>query len=194
MRRTIIGTLALAALLAVAAPASAATKRERERICAKRGVTAAKSPSARVFEVDRDGDHTLYGCLRAGGRLRVLATWFSCGCSVGDENAPDAALHAGVFVALTHFPSCGPFPCESGPSYSLRNLRSGRAVSPQGTVSQVVAGRGFYAYEDGRVVRVRGGTEEVLDAGPGIEPGSLAIAGRRLYWTRDGQPLSSALP
>ena len=64
---------------------------------------------------------------------------------------------------------------------------------PAGPVSQVVAGRGFYAYEDGRVVRVRGATEEVLDAGPGIEPGSLAIAGRRLYWTRDGLPLSSAL-
>jgi len=188
-----VATLALALILCAGAaqPAGAAGKRERERICAKRGATAASSATARVFEVDRDGDHTLYGCLRAGGRLQSLASWFSCGCSVGDSPAPGVELHAGVFVALTHYPSCGPFPCETGPSYTLSNLRSKRTVSPQGPVSQVEAGRGFYAYEDGRVVRVRRGAERVLDAGPGIEPGSLAIAGRRLYWTRDGQPHSA---
>jgi hypothetical protein len=191
--RRIIGTLALAALLGAGAaqPAGAAGKRERERICAKRGATAAASATARVFEVDRDGDRTLYGCLRAGGRLQALARWFSCDCSVGDDPAPGVALLAGRFVALTHHPSCGPFPCETGPSYTLHNLRSGRAVSPQGPVSQVVPGEGFYAYEDGRVVLVRGGAERVVDAGPGVEPGSLAIAGRRLYWMRDGLPQSA---
>ena len=191
--RRIIGTLALAALLAAAAaqPAGAAGKRERERICAQRGATAAASPAARVFEVDRGGDHTLYGCLRAGGRLQKLAAWFSCECSVGDEIAPGVELLAGRFVALTHYPSCGPFPCETGPSYTLRNLRSRRTVLPQGPVSQVVAGQGFYAYEDGRVVLVRGASERVVDAGPGVEPGSLAIAGTRLYWTRDGLPQSA---
>ncbi len=191
MPRALIPAL-LVLLLVAAAPAGAATK--RERICAHRGVTAASSASARVFEVDRGGDRTLYGCLRAGGRLRVLASWFSCDCSVGDATAPGVDLHAGVFVALTHHPSCGPFPCRNPASYTLRNLRSGRSVAPAGPVSQVARGRGWFAYEDGRVVRVHGGREEVLDAGPGVEPGSLAVAGRRLYWTSGGQPFSSALP
>ena len=69
-----------------------------------------------MFSVDRGGDHTLYGCLRAGGRLQALTSWYSCDCSVGDESAPAVALRAGYFVALTHYPSCGPFPCEAGPS------------------------------------------------------------------------------
>ena len=182
---------ALAALLA-GAPAQAAT--HRERVCAQRGITAASSASARVFEVDRGGDRTLYGCLRRGGRLRTLASWFSCDCSVGDETAPSAELIAGVFVELTHHPSCGPFDCEAGPSYALRNLRSGRTAAPVGPVSQIERGTGWFAYADERVVRVRSREETVLDPGPGVEPGSLAIAGRRLYWTARGLPFSSALP
>jgi hypothetical protein len=184
--------LLLLIMLALPAVAPAATKQERRRVCAERGFTVASTASARVFEVDRDGDHALYGCLRANGRLRLLASWFSCDCSVGDDPAPSAELLAGRFVALTRYPSCGPFPCETGPTYSLRNLRSGRAVAPQGPVSQVERGQGFFAYADGRVVIVDGRRERVVDAGPGVEPGSLAVAGRRLYWMRDGQPRSVA--
>ena len=186
MRRA-IGLLLLLGL-ALPATAAAATKQERRRVCAERGVTVASTASARVFEVDRDGNRALYGCLRATGRLRLLASWYSCDCSVGDDPAPAAELLAGRFVALTRYPSCGPFPCETGPTYALRNLKSGRGVAPLGPVSQVEAGRGFYAYADGRVVIVLGGRERIADAGPGVELGSLAIAGTRVYWMRDGQP------
>ena len=147
-----------------------------------------RSATARVFETDRGGDRTLYACLRRGGRLQALASWFSCDCSVGDDTAPSVELLTGHFAVVTHYPSCGPFPCEASTTYTLRNLRSRREVTPQGDVWQVVTGRGFFAYDDGRVVRVRGGREEVLDAGPGIEHFSLAVAGLRLYWIRDGQP------
>jgi hypothetical protein len=188
MRRVIFLTL----LLALAAPATADAATKRERICAKRGATVARSAAARVFEVNRADYRTLYGCLRRGGKLQPLAAWYSCECSVGDEIAPDAKLLAGHFVALTHYPSCGPFPCEAPVTYRLRNLRSQRTVAPQGAVWQVVTGRGFFAYEDGRVVQVRGGEERVVDAGPGIEHFSLATAGRRLYWMRDGAPQSVA--
>jgi hypothetical protein len=111
---------------------------------------------------------------------------------VGDDPAPGVELLAGRFVSLTHYPSCGPFPCETPTTYSLRNVRSGREVAPQGHVRQVVTGPGFFAYEDGRVVIVRGEAEHVADAGPGIEHFSLAVAGRRLYWMRDGVPRSVA--
>jgi hypothetical protein len=186
MRRVLPVLLLLS--LALPAVAAADTKAERRKICAKRGATVASSGSARVFEVDREGDRSLYGCLRGTGRLQLLASWFSCECSVGDDPAPSAELHAGRFVAISQPPSCGPFPCETPTTYTLRNLRSGREVHPLGPVSQVEAGEGFYAFSDGRVVLVRGGRERVVDAGPGIEPGSLAIAGRRLYWMRDGVP------
>ena len=188
MRRTLLLTILL--VLAVPAAADAATK--QERICAKRGATVARSATARVFEVNRSDQRTLYACLRRGGGLQALASWFSCECSVADEPAPAAELLAGHFVAVTHYPSCGPFPCEATTTYTLRNLRSRREVAPQGDVWQVVTGPGFFAYDDGRVVRVRGGREEVLDAAPGIEHFSLAVAGLRVYWMRDGAPQSVA--
>jgi hypothetical protein len=177
-------------LLLVPATADAATK--RERTCAQRGATVERSATARVFEVNRDDTHVLYGCLRAGGRLQELASWYSCDCSVGDDVAPGVELLAGHFVVITNYPSCGPFPCETPTTYTLRNLRSRRDFAPQDDVWQVVTGAGFFAYEDGRVVVVRGGVEQVIDAGPGIEHFSLATAGGRLYWMRDGLPQSVA--
>jgi hypothetical protein len=179
-------------LVTLAAPATADAASRQERICAERGATVARSSVARVLEVNRNDQHTLYACLRRGGRLQELASWFSCECSVGDDTPPGVALLAQRFVLVTRYPSCGPFPCDLPISYTLRNLRSKRDFAPLGDVSQVVTGDGFFAYEDGRVVDVRGGVERVVDAGPGIERASLAAAGRRLYWMRDAVPQSVA--
>jgi hypothetical protein len=77
----------LACLLLLAAwgrPAGAATKKERQRICAKRGFTHASSKVARVFEVDRDGDRSLYGCMRSNGRLQLLSRWYEVQDDVGE--------------------------------------------------------------------------------------------------------------
>ena len=190
MRRALL----LLPVLLLLAPASADAATKRERTCAKRGVTVERSATARVFEVDRGGDRTLYACMRRGGRLQPLASWFSCDCSVGDDPAPGVALLSGRFVVVTHFPSCGPFPCEASTTYTLRNLRSRREVHPQGDVWQVVTGPGFFAYEDGRVVVVRAGREQVVDAGRGIEHFSLAAARNRLYWmSASGAPQSAVV-
>jgi hypothetical protein len=32
-----------------------------------------------------------------------------------------------------------------------------------------------------------------LDAGAGIDPGSLALSGKRIYWLKDGQPITATL-
>ena len=95
MRRALLPLACLLLLAACAQPAAAATKKERQRICAKRGFTEASSAVARVFEVNRGGDHSLYGCMRSNGRSQLLSCWFSCECSVGDQIAPDVELHAG---------------------------------------------------------------------------------------------------
>jgi hypothetical protein len=196
MRSALIPIACLLAVVATAQPAAAATRKERQRICAKRGVTVASSRWARVFVVDRGGNQSMYGCMRAGGRLQLLSRWFSCGCSVGDDPDPDAQLHAGRFVELTEYASCGPDPeprC-GGSSVSLRDLRTRREASAQDAVGQVVAGSGgAFAFYDGRVVVVDGGGQRVLDEGPGVEDGSLAFARTQLYWTRDGQPFSAPL-
>ena len=159
--------------------------------CAQRGVTVAASSVARVFETDRDGDRALFACLRGTGRLQRLATWFSCDCSVGDDPAPSARLFAGRFVALEIPPSCGPLPCLGDVTVRLRDLRTRVEVRPTGPVTEVVRGRGFFVFGDGRVVIVRGGRERIVDEGP-VEPRSIAVAGRRVYWTRDGVPRSVA--
>lgn len=41
--------------------------------------------------------------------------------------------------------------------------------------------------------RFDGTTSSVLDSGPGLVNGSLALAGATLYWTKDGQPRSAQL-
>jgi hypothetical protein len=183
--------LLIIAFLAAAADTAAASEKDRRRACAKQGVTVASSTAARVFEVSRGGEHTLYACLRATGRRQSLASWYSCECSVADEPEPNVELLAARFVLVTEYPSCGPFECDSSPTYTLRDLRSRREVHPRDDVWQVVTGQGFFAYEDGRVVVVRGRRERVVDDGPGVEHFSLAVAGDRLYWMRDGLPQSA---
>jgi hypothetical protein len=192
MKRTAIPLACLLLLAAWAQPAAAATKKERQRICAKRGVTYASSQVARVFEVDRDGDRSLYGCMRANGRLQLLSAWYSCDCSIGDQTAPDAELHAGRFAEVTEYESCGPVPDPScgGSSATLRDLRARRDYDVQDDVGEVVARGGTFAYADGRVVLVRRRVATVVDAAGGTD---LALGRARLYWMRDGMPQSAPL-
>ena len=192
MRRALLPLACLLLLAGWAQPAAAATKKERQRICAKRGVTQASSPAARVFVVSRDFDHSLYGCMRSNGRLQLLSSWYSCDCSVGDEIAPDVELHAGRFAEVTEFVECGPVPDPScgGSSATLRDLRGRRSYSVQDEVAEVVARGGTFAYADGRVVLVRRRAATVVDPLAGTE---LALARTRLYWMRDGQPYSAPL-
>lgn len=193
MRRAVLPIALLLALGASSAPADAATK--KERVCAKRGFTVASSKAARVFEVDRQGDRAMYGCLRSGGRLQLLSSWFSCDCSVGDEIAPDVELHSRRFAEVTEYESCGPVPEPTcgGSSTSVRDLKARRDHPAAGDVTQLIARGRAFAYLDGRVVLVDGGGRRVADPGPEIEDGSLAFARTRLYWTRAGQPFSAPL-
>jgi hypothetical protein len=193
MTRAVLPLACLLLLVAYARPAAAATQKERQRICAKRGFTVASSKAARVFEVDRQGDRSLFGCLRSNGRLQLLSSWFSCDCSTGDDPAPDAELHALRFVEVTEHESCGPVPDPScgGSSTTLRDLRGRRSYPVQDEVGEVVARGGTFAYADGRVVLVRRKAATVVDALPGTE---LALGRTRLYWIGSrGLPYSAPL-
>jgi hypothetical protein len=182
--------LAAAALLALAAPAEAA----KSRRCEHQGFTMEKSAQVRVFATDHEGDQALYACWRADGRRQLLTSWFSCDCSVGDGPPPFTELHAGRYVEVGIPENCGPYPApDCGAVHtSLRDVKTRVEVGTESDVTDVVKlGARRFAYVDGRVVVVRGTAQEVLDPGPGIEPGSLAAAGQRLYWVRGGVPFTA---
>jgi hypothetical protein len=191
MRSLVVALLVLAPLLTVAVSDAAAKPRPR---CERQGITVEKSPQVRVFATDHDGDQALYACWRPDGRRQLLASWFSCDCSIGDAPAPFTELHAGRYIEVTVPANCGPYPAPGcgGATISLRDVKTRVEVDPAGDVIDVVKlGARRFAYADGRVVVARGTAQEVLDPGPGIEPGSLAAAGQRLYWMRGDAPFTA---
>ena len=156
---------------------------------------SAASATARVFEVDRGGDRTLYGCLRATRAAAGCSRrWFSCDCSVGDDPAPGVELLAGRFVALTHYPSCGPFPCETRPDvHAAQPALEARG----GAAGPGLAGRGRPGLLRlrGRPRRARARRRRAGASTPGraSSPARSRSPARRLYWTSRGPPFSSAL-
>lgn len=188
-----------AAALTAAAPAHAASS--RSTACVPRGASIVEANAqATVFAIDRDDQFTLYGCAGVGAKRRALATWFDCGCSRGDEPAPSVWL-AGRVAAVNRW-SCDPSaPTESCAgatrSVSLKSGRRLRAVDSPGEVEELVLRRdgAFALVRGGAVVAATSGGEEVLEPGPGYEPGSIALSvgGRRVYWTRGGVARSALL-
>jgi len=198
----------LLVLALAAAPASAQVQAQARpatagaTACAAGGsVTVARGVQARVYVRAQRGDgdrHELVGCLLGSGRKLLLDSWFSCGCSRGDESAPQVWLR-GTVVAINRY-GCPPGP-ELGPcvgrvrSVALRSGRTLREVETGGLIGQLVLGeRGAFALSvDGAVRKADADGVATLDRGPGVEDGSLALAGPLLYWTRDGAPHSARL-
>jgi hypothetical protein len=198
--------LPLLALLALAGPAQAKARPHRAAAatCAARGsTTVALDPQARVYVRSQRGDadqHELIGCLLASGRSVRLNGWFDCGCSRGDESGPQLWLR-GTVVAINRF-SCPPDPllggCVGGArTFDLRTRRTLREASTGTAISALAIGpRGAFAYvsSGGAVVKSdASGEDVVLDPGPGIDLGSLAVGGAWVYWVRDGAPHGAQL-
>lgn len=209
-QRRAVGTILALALLVLCAfavlsgPASAKESLGRApSLCGvKNSTTVAVSAKARVYERSRRGDsdeHVLVGCLLGSGRRLALETWFDCGCSRGDESRPQVWLR-GTVVAINRFscpPDPGLGPC-SGRAHTvdLRTSRTLREAQSGDVVSDLVLGaRGAFVLLriGGAVVKSDAEGEGVLDPGPRVELGSLALAGSRVYWTRDGAPRSALL-
>jgi hypothetical protein len=206
MRPTFLLLSACCALLVPAASASAA-KTQPHRApapCAAKGsVTVALNPQARVYVRSERGDedqHVLVGCLLRSGQSVELASWFSCGCSRGDESAPQVWLRARI-VAINRY-SCPPDPLLGGCVGSARtvSLRTGetlRRASTGTAVAALVQGpRGAFAYisSGGAVVKSdETGETVVLDAGAAVDVDSLAVVGARVYWLRGSAAQTAVL-
>ena len=182
-------------VLCLLLPASAAAAVPAERPCvASRSTTVVKSLQARVYV--RGGDNeVLVGCNRVSGRRTVLARGFSCECSIADEPDPQVWL-AGRHVAVNQY-FCPPDASPCSGSMRVFDLRSGRAlygvitgalidlvIKPNGSIGYLL-GQQLYRYDS------RG--RQLLDEGPGIDGGSLAVNRTRLYWLHDNVPRTAPL-
>lgn len=191
MRPSRLAPLALCLLV----PAPAAASQPPAKPCVARGsATVAKSLQARIYERGED-DRVLIGCNRRNGRRSVLARWFSCGCSIADEPDPQVWL-AGRHVAVNQY-FCPPdaSPCRG--SLRVFDLRTGRGtydavtgalidlvIKPNGSIGYLL-GQQLYRFDS------RGPT--LLDEGPGIDGGSLAVNRTRLYWLHDNMARTASL-
>jgi hypothetical protein len=212
-----VNMLAIAAMVAavstfaMAGAASAGTPRDR---CASAGSrTLAANEHARVFVKRR----VVSACGYRTGRTRRLGRQVSAQCSglEGCEGTTQVVL-AGRYVAYDAFASD-----RNGATSALivfdvvRRRQSVRWISPEPTPQQpvrttitdlVLTSRAELAWiatssnraqppgEATQVMADTDGTDRVLDEGPSVDAGSLALsANARVYWTNAGQPRSTSL-
>ncbi len=205
MSRT-VALAAIAVSLLVAAPATA--KPHRTKACAgERGEQILKVESGRIVLTKDDVGDDIYASPYTyrfcRGKKEVRAMESSDGSTT---IALTASTHRYMALALTYHSSACEKYNQGGPndecySYVLYSfdMRTGRrrafAQSQAAPRSLVLVPEGWVAWADGAGVSARiNGETRVLDAGPGVDPASLAAAGATVTWTRaDGTPGSAQL-
>lgn len=181
---------------AALAPGAAAGKPQGKTCVARGAATVAQSLQARIYERGAD-NHVMVGCNRRNGRRTVLARWYNCGCSIGDQEAPQVWL-AGRHVAVNQY-SCSPIdpmaPCQG--ELDVFDLRTGRVryrADTGGFIGLVIKPNGSVGYVRGpQLFRIDSRGSALLDEGPGIDSNSLAVNRTRLYWLHDNLPRTAPL-
>jgi hypothetical protein len=199
-RRIMPGVLAVAALLMSSSPAAAGTSDDR---CSRKGSrTIQATEAARVYlEKGR-----FFGCLnRTGKRVLLGADGRRCRdfCS-----GVTSVLLTGRFVAVVRITSSRSSIATSVALADLRTRRSRElwfSGSPEaqtyarvesltansaGTVAWISSAETPGAGGQAKTFEVHlstGGSDRVLESGTAIEPDSLALGGRHLFWFSNGQ-------
>ena len=199
MRTAGAALLAVLALLALGAPPAAARK---ESTCARKGsdtITATKT--VRIFRAAGDGD--VFGC--AYGRRPVLLNQFESETTAADRFAV-AGTRVGYAVQSCDRYSSSADGCQVDINVADLRARRVRAAASYpgvgGIVSLVLSRSGslgfLLAAQQSSVVQVgvvRGAAPaEIVDEGDDVDPRSLALGGRTLFWTKAGRPKSLDLP
>ena len=203
VRLTVCACIALVALVAMPATASAAKKR---RTCTPKGSkTLAQNERVRVYR-KRRGPDVPYVCAFKTRRSTALPN-----NEPGVDGYSRFAL-AGKFVAFGYYPACGVC-VDEGNFVEVFDAvrRRGRSIKldddDDGKVTRVtdieVTGRGAVAWisrdqrtaTDVFVQKAERGvtTATLLDSGAGVALRSLARSGSTLYWTKDGAPRAATL-
>jgi hypothetical protein len=199
---------AAALFLASLMLATAASAAKRAPDCATTGRIVAADAQARVYMVGDDYQDAVYGCVFGSARRTRL----------GEEYAGSDAA-ASVWVAGLHGSRVGYAKLESldvdfwtakvGDLRADRTLRKVRRsgglddllMTPAGSLAilhdtrnslaEANAGPGFVQRYVVTTLDPRGATR--LDGGPDVDPGSLALAPHRVYWTRGGEPRTARI-
>src|SRR3954470_5746849 len=193
--------LTLVALLAGAlalAPAAEGAKKKSKPCSRKGSTTIAASSKLRVFEVG-GYDRVVYSCLRSTNKRMVVARYSSCDCSTSDEPQPKIWLNRETVAANEYGcpPPGGGTECNGivASFDARRRVKRYAEVVPGGIVDNLtLKPNGAFAYIAADTVRKAdaAGVGQI-DAGPGVEEGSLARAGSIVYWTKAGQAYSVRL-
>ena len=193
----------LALLLAALLPATADA-----RSCLREGRTIASSEAVRVYVVDNgDFEEPTYACPLGGGpRLRLVRSDLAVSGADGVQVAGDRVFFLqGSYSRSTGDVSLDVRVVDVGrrriqhrwsfyephlggvaPSLSVRGAR----LAPDGSVAFLVGG--VDADHRFEVHRADATGRSRVDAGGDIDPASLAVGPRRIYWQRAGQVRSAA--
>jgi hypothetical protein len=187
--------LPLAGVLAIllALPASAIAVNHK-RCWAPGTSTVAATKDVRVYYRGELENHARYACATRTGRRWRLGVYTTASYGPGVINVQIG----GRFVGFEYV-SCSDS-CENA-DVRVFDTRTGRLHrSPKvragfdGISGLVVLKTGRLAYiaryypAQLEVHLFDGSADRVIDSGPGIAGGSLAVAGTTLYWIRDGAP------
>jgi hypothetical protein len=185
-----------AVLLAVAPAASAGRSSKCQRA---KTTTVGATGDLRVYYIGSELDGREYACWEQTGRTTYIGQLF------GDERLIQDQVVNGRFVAYLRR-VCRRYEGDCRRSdVRVLNVRTGQVrSSPRGGVEfqsshGIVLDRsGVVAYIAGTtqsysVHRFDGVSDSVIDPGPTVEPGSIALANETLYWRDDGETLSAQL-
>ncbi len=206
--KTRVSIAAMLALLSafLMAPAAHAGRRARPTCYPAHSRTLLATAQARVFETRTivEHAHVTYGCLLHRRRpVRFYLPDFPLGFG--------PIVLAGPYVAYGDYSDCAASFCDPN-SVVVQDLRTGHVSFVDGSIriadvkDLVLEPSGSLAWissaydESGsplpglQVAAVEhGGAPVILDSGSDIVPGSLALAGSTLYWTKGTTPQSAAL-
>jgi hypothetical protein len=205
-----IVTVAAVLGLALAPAGASASAAKAKRTCyPAHSTTLAASKSVRVYQtrgVSRDTKtHATYGCLLTAKRPhRFVVLDFPMGF--------EHITIAGRFVAYAAYSDCAADYCNPN-AVMVHDLKTGRRTFAEGSRVAVANVSDLVLRSDGSVAWIEtsfddngsilqgfdvvaggpGRAPVVLDSGADVAPGSLALAGRTVYWTRAGEAHSASL-
>jgi hypothetical protein len=196
--------LAGLAALALAAPASAPAASSTAAKCSPKGSTAIiADENARVFEKRNAKDKQqfdVFACRYATGKVIKLGVRFR-----GDPTGVGTFRLAGRYVGYVDND------CDAcDPQITVYDLTTGKAKrdvdaaqsdsGEPGVGGFVLAENGAIAWivvgDETRVFKSDGASPKaatLLDGAKGVDSDSLALAGKRVYWTRAGAPQTATL-
>lgn len=200
--------------------APSASAAERAASCEAQGSrTVERNKTVRVYRLRG----VIYGCVQRTGRKTRIADALDCSSSRGCTGEDVRAVSGRYVATVSLGPGSVHVPPVSDDSLTVFDVvrrrvafiygtRGAQGVPPytDGRIEDVVlipGGRAawiarFHDYNPANPstdpgfaqVYLRGRTTTVADEGTGIASLSLAIAGTRAYWLRDGVPRTARLP